>query len=256
MLAALAVGRSLLKRYLPLQQTESSSNVKRQRIMVTENGSGDCQMRKEKKKMKITVDKAPTQPPSPAVTAITEKTTTPPSPPDSEKSTDIDLTKLIKTEEIKLGNKLRYQIFVPDVIDVQCEKLNNSVRVSFGSKQKEFCKTHQKNRRDYYFIDIEAANTADIDDVIVHKTRRKSFEIEYCFKPGKAPIPPAPTPPPPPAPTPPPPPPPPATVDMSGKKTAKIAETSKRSQTRALWLHWPDQRGQHVFHGFGAPVPR
>ena len=43
MLAALAVGRSLLKRYLPLQQTESSSNVKRQRIMVTENGSGDCQ---------------------------------------------------------------------------------------------------------------------------------------------------------------------------------------------------------------------
>ena len=148
--------------------------------------------------MKITVDKAPTQPPSPAVTAITEKTTTPPSPPDSEKSTDIDLTKLIKTEEIKLGNKLRYQIFVPDVIDVQCEKLNNSglgswkvffylqnvpywdpwrkVRVSFGSKQKEFCKTHQKNRRDYYFIDIEAANTADIDDVIVHKVSFNSSE--------------------------------------------------------------------------------
>lgn len=70
--------------------------------------------------MKITVEKAPS-PPAPA--PVDAKAETPEPEP---KSSDIDLTKVIKTEEIKLGNKLRYQIFVPEVLDVQCEKLNNS----------------------------------------------------------------------------------------------------------------------------------
>ena len=71
--------------------------------------------------MKITVEKAPT-----SSAPVDAKAEAPPTPEPEPKSSDIDLTKVIKTEEIKLGNKLRYQIFVPEVLDVQCEKLNNS----------------------------------------------------------------------------------------------------------------------------------
>ena len=64
--------------------------------------------------MKITVDKAPSP-------ILQQKTPI----KEAESSTDVDLTGKVKCEEIKLGNKLRYQIFVPEVNDVQIEKLES-----------------------------------------------------------------------------------------------------------------------------------
>ena len=75
--------------------------------------------------MKITVDKAPSP-------KLQQKTPPPIKEPDS-KTTDVDLTGKIKCEEIKLGNKLRYQIFVPEVNDVQIEKLESKGKCGFFS---------------------------------------------------------------------------------------------------------------------------
>ena len=76
--------------------------------------------------MKITVDKAPSP-------KLQQKTPPPIKEPDQTKTTDVDLTGKIKCEEIKLGNKLRYQIFVPEVNDVQIEKLESKGKCGFFS---------------------------------------------------------------------------------------------------------------------------
>ena len=70
--------------------------------------------------MKITVDKAPSP-------ILQQKTPI----KEAESSTDVDLTGKVKCEEIKLGNKLRYQIFVPEVNDVQIEKLESKGKCGF-----------------------------------------------------------------------------------------------------------------------------
>lgn len=212
---------NLLKRYFSYQSNQPE--IKRMKI----DKDGDNQ-KVRPEKMKITIEKSPNQStnvPTDKVTTNSKtengtdsretngkhaenqengigKTREDTSEVDQEES--IDLTDKIKCEEMKLSNQsVRFQIFVPEVHDVEFKLMDKHLKVKFASKDKKFNKTYDSKSCQFYHIFINGSSDAvDADTLIVHGKKRKSFEVQYSFKKGKAPLPAPPSPPA--APTPPP----------------------------------------------------
>lgn len=125
----------------------------------------------------------------------------------SDEDAEIDLTDKVKNEEMNIGrNIIRRQIFIPEVTDINWNVCPTSIRLTCSSKDKKFNKEHNVSgvSDPYYFIKIEIdISKIETTSIVVHNVRRKSFELEFRFKPGHVHLPPpAPPVPPPPVSTP------------------------------------------------------
>ena len=77
--------------------------------------------------------------------------------------------------------------------------MEKKIRVSCSSKDKKFNKEYGTEASDYYFVDVSIdVSLIDPKTIVIHNVRRKSFELEFRYKPGHVHIPAAPPLPPPP----------------------------------------------------------
>lgn len=111
---------------------------------------------------------------------------------------DICLNKKIKMEEMNVGrNIVRMQIFIPESTEIEWKISDDFIRIYCSSKDKKFLKEFGAQNCENFYVDMLAdSSKIDKQSIAIHRHHRKSFEMEYRFRPGMANIPEPPPPPP------------------------------------------------------------